>query len=73
MPKGRLLLRPASRREDAETAARELVVERESWDAWGESLGAVDRFESKRPRREAVLKRFRARDSERFDGSGTTG
>jgi hypothetical protein len=79
MPNGRLLLGQAlqgqaSRREEAETAAsKELVVIQESWAVWEESLGAVDRFGSKRPRREAFLMRFRARDSERFDGSGTTG
>jgi len=30
-------------------------------------------FGSKRSRQEAFLMRFRARDGERFDGSGTTG
>jgi hypothetical protein len=74
MPNGRLVLGPASRREDRETAAfKELNIKQESWAAWGESLRAVDSFESKRPRREAFLILSRTRNSERFDGSGTTG
>src|ERR1700722_845500 len=66
-------------RSDAEKQVRTIIKkDPDSWNAhgllgWIAICRAGSEFGSKRPRREAFLKRFRAPDSERFDGSGTTG